>query len=103
MEHSKKVLLKNISPKAVRELLKEHLSKISRDKKSKEVTLTIDKKYSFNSLNSSDSIKRIIIWIKNTFGEDYKTVLKLSSHLMKGENTEHHDREMNTPYKVHYR
>lgn len=103
MEHILKELLKNISPSSVKKLVEEHVDKIKVDNENKKITLKVNKKFVFNTLNSAEYIWDLIKWIKKTYGEDYKTVIKLSNHIMKGEDTEHHDREMNTPYKVHYK
>ena len=102
METKLKKLIENIHPKVTRKIFETHVTEIELNEEEKEAVILVDKKYAFNDLNSRDHIWNVIKWVKKTFTNDYKTVLKLRAHLLKGEKTEHHDREMNTPYIIHY-
>jgi len=103
MEKELKILIKNISSKLTREIIEDHVKELILNSDKKEVTIIIDRKYALNYLHSSKNIWDVLKWIKKTFGDDYKTILKLNAHLMKSEKIEHHDREMNLPYKIHYK
>lgn len=102
MEKYLKWLLENIHNKTTKEILENHITNISVDDFNK-VLITIDKRYVFNDLNSHEHIWNIILWVKKTFWDDSETILKLQSHLMKDEDIEHHDREINVPYMIHYK
>ena len=102
MEKNLKKLVENISPKSTREIVEDHVNSIELTD-SDEVIVMVDRRYAFNNLHSSEHIWNLISWVRKAFWEDKETVLKLQAHLMKWETTEHHDREMNVPFKIHYR
>lgn len=102
METNLNKLIENISSKSTREILEDHVKSIELTD-SKEIILIIDRKYAFNILRSHEHIWNIISWVKKSFWDNKETILKIKSHLMKWENIEHHDREMNIPYMIHYK
>ena len=101
MEKDIKEFLENISSKSTRELIQEHLSSLEITK-NKEIVMVIDRKYAFNNLNSHEHRESVIKWLKKAFGEDKILILKLGSHLMRWEEREHHNREMNVPHAIRY-
>ncbi len=96
MEKAFKLLLENISPRETRELAASHIKKIETNETEKTVTLFVDKRYAFNLVSSHDQIPKIIKGVKKTFGEDYRTTLKLD---VKPEGS---DREKALPHTIHY-
>lgn len=102
METNLKNLVNNVSHKSTREIIEDHVKEIIIDNDKKSTTIHIDRKYALNQLISHEHIWNLIKWVKKTFWEDYETILKTDSHKMKWENLEHHDREMNVPYYIHY-
>ncbi len=96
MEKTFKLLLEHISPRETRELVATHIKKIGLNETEKTVILFIDKRYAFNLISSHDQIPKIIKGVKRTFGEDYRTTLKLD---VKPEGS---DREKALPHTIHY-
>lgn len=96
MEKEFKLLLEHISPRETRELVAMHIKKIETNETEKTVTLFVDKRYAFNLISSHNQIPKIIKGVKKTFGEDYKTTLKLD---VKSEGS---DREKALPHTIHY-
>lgn len=101
MEKTLKKFISNISPKSTREIVEDHVCSVE-ERENNEVYINIDRWYAFNSLNSHEHIWNTIKWVKKTFWESKKTILRLQAHLKKWEQFEHHDREENIPYLIHY-
>ncbi|MDD3646066.1 MAG: hypothetical protein PHH06_01505 [Candidatus Gracilibacteria bacterium] len=101
MEKNLKEFISNVSPKNTREIVEDHVCRVELTE-SDEVTINIDRGYAFNSLNSHEHIGNIIKGVKKTFGDEKKVIMKLEAHLKRGERFEHHDREENVPYIIHY-
>lgn len=96
MEKIFKKLVENISPRNTRELVQTHIKKIDLNETTKTIILYVDKRYAFNQISAHDQIPNIIRGVKKTFGEDYKTTLKLNSQESGSE------REKALPHTIHY-
>lgn len=102
MEANLKKLLNGISPISTRELIEDHVKEIIENDEDKSITIIIDRKYALNQLTSSDHIWNVLKWVKNSFWQDYETIIKIVNHKFWRYWNEHHDREMNIPLFIHY-
>ena len=96
MKKSIKTVITHISPKKLRGFLETHIANIVENKKKKEITILIDKKYALNDIKKTSKITQLLESIKKAYGSEYSGFIKLDT------DTIHHDREMKIPRAVHY-
>lgn len=96
MEKDIKWILGEIHRKDLRELLEEHVRKITFDENNNVVTVSIDKRYIINLLKSSRYITYFIEGVRRYFWK------KIQIHLRLDHPHVTHNREMLIPLFVHY-
>lgn len=102
MEANMKRLFEVVSPKPTKKVIEDHVKEVIVNDEDKSVTIILDRKYTLNILSSSAHIWNVIDWVKKAFWEEYETILKVTGHIMRGEDKEHHEREKNIPHTIHY-
>ncbi len=77
MEKSIEIFLENVSSKEIKEILKEHLSKLIKNDEEKDIVLAINKKYAMNELHKSKDMDTLLHTIHKVYWEEYSLTLKL--------------------------
>ncbi len=102
MDLNLKKLIEEISPRLTKEIIEDHVKEVIVDIEKKIVTITIDRKYALHQLSTHEHIWNVIKWVKNSFWEDFETIIKSIDHSVWRYWNEHHDREINIPQMIHY-
>lgn len=89
-------LVKHITSKDVRNILRKHWLDIIENHTQKTINILVDKKYAMHFLMRSANLKFLLDGVETLYGTGYKTSLKAIVH------GDHHDREMNIPHMIHF-
>lgn len=99
MEKSIEIFLENVSPKEIKEVLKNHLSKIVKDDEEKDIILVVNKKYAMNELHKSKDIQALLHTVHKIYWEDYSLTLKLQ---LEDLSIHQDDEDVFVPHMVRY-